>query len=81
MLYIFKNKQNSFNDKSFNTNYILDKYTEIQCNSEILCNYERDEYINRIFYPSTMLRGHVKSNSQYTIIDSKTRNGSFGLKG
>jgi hypothetical protein len=30
---------------------------------------------------STMLRGHVKSNSQYTIIDSKTRNGSFGLKG
>ena len=30
---------------------------------------------------STMLRGHVKSNSQYTIINSKTRNGSFGLKG
>ena len=30
---------------------------------------------------STMLRGHVKPNSQYTIINSKTRNGSFGLKG
>ena len=30
---------------------------------------------------STMLRGYVKSNSQYTIISSKTRNGSFGLKG
>ena len=31
--------------------------------------------------PSTMLRGHVKSNSQYTLINSKTRNGTFGLKG
>lgn len=30
---------------------------------------------------STMLRGFVKSNLQYTIINSKTRNGSFGLKG
>lgn len=30
---------------------------------------------------STMLRGYIKSNSQYTIINSKTRNGSFGLKG
>jgi hypothetical protein len=30
---------------------------------------------------STMLRGHVKSNLQYSIINSKTRNGSFGLKG
>jgi len=30
---------------------------------------------------STMLRGNVKSNSQYTIINSKTRNGAFGLKG
>lgn len=30
---------------------------------------------------STMLRGHVKSNLQYTIVQSKTRNGSFGLKG
>lgn len=29
---------------------------------------------------STMLRGCVKSNSQYTIINSKTRNGAFGLK-
>jgi hypothetical protein len=29
---------------------------------------------------TTMLRGHVKSNLEYTIIDSKTRNGSFGLK-
>lgn len=31
--------------------------------------------------PSTILRGHVKSNGQYTIINSKTRNGAFGLKG
>ncbi len=30
---------------------------------------------------SVMLRGHVKSNIQYTKINSKTRNGSFGLKG
>jgi len=30
---------------------------------------------------STILRGHVKSNAQYTIINSKTRNGTFGLKG
>ena len=29
---------------------------------------------------STMLRGYVKSNSQYISIDSKTRNGAFGLK-
>jgi hypothetical protein len=28
-----------------------------------------------------VLRGHIKSNLQYTIINSKTRNGSFGLKG
>nr|YP_010129771.1 ribosomal protein S3 [Corynespora cassiicola]QPZ49920.1 ribosomal protein S3 [Corynespora cassiicola]UFY98812.1 ribosomal protein S3 [Corynespora cassiicola]UFY98828.1 ribosomal protein S3 [Corynespora cassiicola] len=31
--------------------------------------------------PSTMLRGYAKSNSQYTLINSKTRNGTFGLKG
>jgi hypothetical protein len=30
---------------------------------------------------ATMLRGHVKPNVEYTLIDSKTRNGSFGLKG
>lgn len=30
---------------------------------------------------STILRGHVKPNIQYTKISSKTRNGSFGLKG
>ena len=30
---------------------------------------------------STTLRGTLKSNAQYTIIDSKTRNGAFGLKG
>lgn len=30
---------------------------------------------------SKMLRGYVKSNSQYTTVNSKTRNGSFGLKG
>jgi hypothetical protein len=29
---------------------------------------------------AVVLRGHVKSNIQYTNINSKTRNGSFGLK-
>lgn len=29
----------------------------------------------------TILRGYVKPNVQYTNINSKTRNGSFGLKG
>jgi len=27
-----------------------------------------------------MIRGHVKSNLQSTIVHSKTRNGAFGLK-
>ena len=31
--------------------------------------------------PSTILRGVAKSNSQFSSIGSKTRNGSFGLKG
>jgi len=31
--------------------------------------------------PSTMLRGYFKSSLEYTIINSKTRNGAFGLKG
>lgn len=30
---------------------------------------------------SVMLRGHAKSNVQYTLINSKTRSGAFGLKG
>ena len=30
---------------------------------------------------SVILRGHAKSNLQYSIINSKTRNGAFGLKG
>jgi hypothetical protein len=29
---------------------------------------------------STMLRGYVKSNLQYSLINAKTRNGTFGLK-
>jgi hypothetical protein len=37
----------------------------------------RSSYIKK---SSTMLRGYVKSNLQYTFVDSKTRNGSFGLK-
>jgi hypothetical protein len=28
-----------------------------------------------------MLRGHVKSNVQYSMINSKNRNGAFGVKG
>jgi hypothetical protein len=53
MLNIFKNKQNSFNDKSLNTNYITEK------NNKIQSNYERDEYNNIIFYTSSSPRGLV----------------------
>ena len=28
-----------------------------------------------------MLRGHVKSNIQYSVVNSKNRNGAFGVKG
>jgi hypothetical protein len=38
-------------------------------------------YSSYIGLPTIMLRGHVKPNIQYTIINSKTRNGAFGLKG
>jgi hypothetical protein len=31
--------------------------------------------------PSTILRGNLKSNGQFIMIPSKTRNGAFGLKG
>ena len=47
MLNIFKNKQNSFNDKSFSANYIIEK------NTKILSNSQRDEYKNTIYYPSS----------------------------
>lgn len=47
MLNIFKNKKNSFNDKSPNTSYITEKAIKIQSKSE------RDEYNNIIFYPSS----------------------------
>jgi Mitochondrial ribosomal protein (VAR1) len=30
---------------------------------------------------SVILKGHTKSNVQYSIVNSKTRNGAFGLKG
>jgi len=30
---------------------------------------------------SVILRGHLKSNVQYSALNSKTRNGAFGLKG
>jgi hypothetical protein len=30
---------------------------------------------------TTIIRGHIKSNIQYTKLNSKTRNGSFGIKG
>jgi hypothetical protein len=30
---------------------------------------------------TVMLRGHFKSNVQYSVVSSKTRNGAFGLKG
>lgn len=47
MLNIFKKKQNSFNDKSFSANYIIEKNTNIKSGSE------RDEYKNIIYYPSS----------------------------
>jgi len=47
MLNIFKHKQNSFNDKPLNTNYIIEKKDKIESNSE------RDEYNNIIFYTSS----------------------------
>ena len=31
-------------------------------------------------FPATMLRGHVKSNVQYSIINSNNRNGAYGVK-
>jgi hypothetical protein len=30
---------------------------------------------------TVILKGHLKSNIQYTLVNSRTRNGSFGLKG
>ena len=30
---------------------------------------------------AVILRGHVKSNVQYTMLQSKNRNGAFGIKG
>jgi hypothetical protein len=30
---------------------------------------------------AVMLRGHVKSNVQYSNVNSKNRNGAFGVKG
>jgi hypothetical protein len=47
MLNIFKNKQNSFNDKTFNANYIIEKNINTQNGSK------RDEYKNIIYYPSS----------------------------
>ena len=38
----------------------------------------RSSYNNK---SSVLLRGHSKSNLQYVLINSKTRNGAFGLKG
>jgi hypothetical protein len=61
MLTMFKNKQNSFNDRSLNTNYITgnsfnDKASSTNCITEInkiQSNSERDEYNNIIFYTSS----------------------------
>jgi hypothetical protein len=38
-------------------------------------------YSSYVGLPSVMLRGYLKSNVEYTMINSKTRNGAFGLKG
>ena len=47
MLHILKNKQNRFNVKPINNNYIIEK------NSRIKSNSEKDEYKNLIYYPSS----------------------------
>ena len=47
MLNKFKNKQYNFNDKSLNTNYIIEKNNKIQSNSE------SDEYNNNIYHHSS----------------------------
>ena len=41
----------------------------------------RNIYSSYVGLSSVMLRGYLKSNIQYTMINSKTRNGAFGLKG
>ena len=38
-------------------------------------------YSSYVGLSSVMLRGYLKSNIEYTLINSKTRNGAFGLKG
>jgi hypothetical protein len=58
---MFKNKQNSFNDKSLNTNYITgNSFNDISLNTncitennKIQSNSERNEYNNIIFYTSS----------------------------
>ncbi len=47
MLDIFKNKQNSVNDKSLTTNYITKRNIQIEDESEA------DKHKNLIFYPSS----------------------------
>ena len=47
MLYIFKFKQNSFNDKLSINNYTIEKEKE----NKIQSNSEKGEYINTIYYP------------------------------
>lgn len=46
MLNIFKKKQNTFNNKILNTNYISENNIRIKSKSE------NDEYKNIIYYPS-----------------------------
>jgi hypothetical protein len=41
----------------------------------------RNIYSSYIGLSSVMLRGYLKPNLQQTVINSKTRNGAFGLKG
>ena len=45
MLNLFKNKKNSYSDKSSITSYVVEK------NSTIKSNSEKDEYKNTIYYP------------------------------
>ena len=52
MLNIFKNKQNTFNELSLNTYYSPYSINK-EKNLKIKNKYEKEEYNNTIYYPSS----------------------------
>ncbi len=58
------------------------RYTASRSQSKV--NYKgnlKNAYSSIKCYPSSILRGHFKPNLQYTKLNSKSRIGSFGVKG